>query len=66
MGHCKVKMMLQERRTTDLYLNNELNVDNKLLDDKLLSLGFEWHYDACNGFLRTYKYLEALMKGRII
>lgn len=62
----RIRVIMQERRTTDLYLNNELNVDNKLLDDKLLSLGFEWHYDACNGFLRTYKYLEALMNGRII
>lgn len=54
----RVEVVMKERKAGDLYLNNKLNKDNRLMDSKLLSLGFEWHYSAQNGFQRTYDYLK--------
>lgn len=56
----KVEVIIREREVADSYLNNELNKDNKLLDHKLLSLGFEWHYDTQKGFQRTYGYIKSI------
>lgn len=64
--HDKVEVKIKEREVADSYLNNDLNLDNKLLDSKLLSLGFEWHYDTMNGFQRTYRYIQSIRREEIV
>lgn len=56
--HEKVKVIVKERKDSDLYLNNDLNKENKLVDYKLSKLGFKWHYSTIEGFSRTYSYLK--------
>lgn len=56
----RVDVIAREREADDTYLNNDLNKDNRLLENKLLALGFEWHYDTVCGFQRTYQYIKSI------
>lgn len=56
----KPKVLFKERSMQETYLNNDLNQENKPIEDKLKALGWKPEYDARSGFLRVYNYFKDL------
>ncbi len=52
----RVGVSFQKREQQDRYLENNVNKDNRILEDKLRNLGWETRYSARDGFGRVYKY----------
>lgn len=50
----RIKVVKKER--TDTYVENKLNICNKLVEKKIISLGWKCHYDIEEGMQQTYNY----------
>ncbi len=53
----KLSVKFMKRNVSDAYLNNELNQENRPVEEKLRALGWDTQYNAKEGFRRTYEYL---------
>lgn len=54
----KLKIIYKQRSSTEPYLENKDNKENKPVEDKLKQLGWETHFSAKQGFSNTLLYLE--------
>lgn len=52
----EVAISFRKRERQDTYLENNVNKDNRILEDKLRKLGWETHFDVREGFGRVYTY----------
>ena len=55
----RIKIVKKQR--TDSFVENALNVCNRLAEDKLISLGWHCNYDVYQGMMRTYSFFKSNM-----
>lgn len=53
-----IDVVYKNRIANDGYVENVVNRDNNPSDEKLKSLGFEYHFSTKAGMMNTYKYLK--------
>ncbi|MDQ0205057.1 NAD-dependent epimerase/dehydratase family protein [Pectinatus haikarae] len=55
-----LKVIQKQRIDSESYLENKNNKANKLTEEKLMTLGWECHYDSYMGFCSVLKYLQGV------
>lgn len=59
---CKNQIQIVKKNRTDSFVENTLNVCNRLSEDKLRDLGWHCEFDIETGMTRTYNFLSELYR----
>jgi nucleoside-diphosphate-sugar epimerase len=56
----KVNVLFEKRPADDAYVNNDDNLENRPVEDKLMHLGWKSRIDVKSGFGRVYQYIMSI------